>query len=102
MMLSKGITIVLAVGALGSVEVAAAPIAQLAPRRELPAPAQLTRPAGPSRLIVKFRDGLRARSVAGAIVSAAGRDVAAVQAVAAAHAATFAPLIRLPDATLGP
>ena len=58
-------------------------------------------PAFERRLVVKLEDGVRARAREdGSLVSLAGRDLAPVEALAAALGARFEPLIRLPEPVL--
>lgn len=74
----------------------------LAPRVPLAKERLTVHPQFEQRLVVKFRDDVLARpSADGGVTSRAGQDLAAVQAVATAHAIEFAPLIRLPEGVLG-
>ncbi|MCA9752079.1 MAG: hypothetical protein KC591_07800 [Gemmatimonadetes bacterium] len=79
---------------------AAATSAAPAPRRELgPEPLNVVE-SFDQRLVVKFRDDVRARSAAdGTLVSAAERDLSPVIA-AVGPSARFRPLIGLPESTL--
>ena len=59
------------------------------------------RAEGPQhRLVVKFRDEVRARSSQGALVSRAAADLGGAEEVAQRFGMSFSPLIRLPEAKL--
>lgn len=69
---------------------------ELRPRSELPKAAKLVAPAYPHTLVVKFRDGVKARAgEAGELVSGNGSDLSAPAALAARRGATFRPVITL-------
>lgn len=72
------------------------------PVRALPLPAKAAPPAhAPQhRLIVKFRDEVKARTARGVLVSLVGADLAGPTAVTSHFDLSFEPLIRLPEETL--
>jgi hypothetical protein len=70
------------------------------PRSPLSKPATIDRPAWPSRLTLKLRDGLAVRARAGGLVSQTGAALAGPRGVAARHGLSFTPLIDLPPSVL--
>lgn len=72
----------------------------MAARAPLPMPQVAWRPAGPSRLTVKFIDELRVRAREGRLASVVDAPLGEIAAIAAAHGAAFAPLIMMPEVRL--
>jgi len=60
----------------------------------------VAQPAHPHRLIVKFRDAVRARSTAQGLVSLADADLSAINVIERGHAVRFSRLINLAQAKL--
>jgi hypothetical protein len=96
MALTKAVVCFLSIAAAGS----AAFAGDLQPRRELGKPAVVAQPAHPHRLIVKFRDPVRARSTAQGLVSLADVDLSAINVIERGHGVRFSQVINLPQAKL--